>query len=95
MSYFDTNISAHQPPEQNQSIESSMWRCLQITVVMKFGGSSVANAARMREVAAIICSFPDQLPCVVLSAMGKVICRKISINRSQLGNGNQSSTDSL
>ena len=38
---------------------------------MKFGGSSVRDAARMREVAAIICSFPEQLPCVVLSAMGK------------------------
>jgi hypothetical protein len=44
----------------------------QITVVMKFGGSSVANAERMREVAGIICSFPEQLPCIVLSAMGKV-----------------------
>ncbi len=45
---------------------------MQVTVVMKFGGSSVANAERMREVAAIVCSFPDELPCVVLSAMGKV-----------------------
>lgn len=43
----------------------------QVTVVMKFGGSSVANAERMVEVAQIVCSFPDQLPCVVLSAMGK------------------------
>lgn len=32
----------------------------------------MADAERMREVAAIICSFPDELPCVVLSAMGKV-----------------------
>ena len=38
---------------------------------MKFGGSSVRDAERMREVAIIICSFPDQLPAVVLSAMGK------------------------
>jgi aspartokinase len=45
---------------------------VQITVVMKFGGSSLASAERMREVASIICSFPDQYPCVVLSAMGKV-----------------------
>ncbi|GAB4818727.1 hypothetical protein N2152v2_005773 [Parachlorella kessleri] len=43
----------------------------QVTVVMKFGGSSVATAERMLEVASIICSFPDQLPVVVLSAMGK------------------------
>ena len=37
----------------------------------KFGGSSVRDAERMREVATIVCSFPEHLPCVVLSAMGK------------------------
>lgn len=37
----------------------------------KFGGSSVRDAERMMEVADIICSFPENLPCVVLSAMGK------------------------
>jgi hypothetical protein len=45
----------------------------QLNVVYKFGGSSVRDAERMREVADIICSFPDLLPVVVLSAMGKVI----------------------
>lgn len=44
----------------------------QATIVYKFGGSSVATADRMREVADIVCSFPEHLPCVVLSAMGKV-----------------------
>ena len=39
---------------------------------MKFGGSSVADADRMLEVASIVCSFPEHRPCVVLSAMGKV-----------------------
>lgn len=43
----------------------------QVNVVYKFGGSSVRDAERMREVADIICSFPHYLPCVVLSAMGK------------------------
>lgn len=43
----------------------------QVTVVYKFGGSSVATAERMREVADIVCSFQEHLPCVVLSAMGK------------------------
>ena len=38
----------------------------------QFGGSSVASADRMREVADIVCSFPEHLPVVVLSAMGKV-----------------------
>ena len=38
---------------------------------MKFGGSSVRDGERMREVAAIVTSFPEHLPAVVLSAMGK------------------------
>ncbi|KAJ1288305.1 hypothetical protein BS78_02G079100 [Paspalum vaginatum] len=43
----------------------------ELTVVMKFGGSSVASAERMREVADLILSFPEERPVVVLSAMGK------------------------
>jgi len=41
------------------------------TCVMKFGGSSVASAERMKEVATLILSFPEERPIVVLSAMGK------------------------
>ncbi|CAM6084020.1 unnamed protein product [Calypogeia fissa] len=44
---------------------------LNLTTVMKFGGSSVANASRIREVANVILSFPDERPVIVLSAMGK------------------------
>ena len=43
----------------------------ELTVVMKFGGSSVASAERMREVADLVLSFPEERPVVVLSAMGK------------------------
>lgn len=43
----------------------------ELTCVMKFGGSSVASAERMREVADLILSFPEERPVVVLSAMGK------------------------
>jgi len=39
-------------------------------IVMKFGGSSVANAERIRHVAGIISKFYDRRPIVVLSAMG-------------------------
>lgn len=39
-------------------------------IVMKFGGSSVANAERIRNVASIIQNFADKRPVVVLSAMG-------------------------
>ena len=45
---------------------------MQISVIMKFGGSSLASAERICEVAEIICSFPEHYPCIVLSAMGKV-----------------------
>ncbi|KAH0907429.1 hypothetical protein HID58_039256 [Brassica napus] len=41
------------------------------TCVMKFGGSSVATAERMREVAVLILAFPEESPVIVLSAMGK------------------------
>ncbi|MCO5555093.1 hypothetical protein L7F22_008633 [Adiantum nelumboides] len=43
----------------------------QFSVVMKFGGSSVATAARMCEVADLILGFPEENPIIVLSAMGK------------------------
>ena len=34
----------------------------------------MATAERMREVLDIVQTFPEHLPCVVLSAMGKVSC---------------------
>uniref|UniRef100_A0ACD5XJU5 Uncharacterized protein n=1 Tax=Avena sativa TaxID=4498 RepID=A0ACD5XJU5_AVESA len=43
----------------------------QLSVVMKFGGSSLSSAARMEEVAGLILAFPEERPVVVLSAMGK------------------------
>ncbi|XP_073098628.1 aspartokinase 2, chloroplastic isoform X2 [Elaeis guineensis] len=43
----------------------------QLSIVMKFGGSSVASADRMKEVADLILSFPEERPVIVLSAMGK------------------------
>ncbi|KAL6983046.1 Adenylate kinase isoenzyme 1 [Sarracenia purpurea var. burkii] len=43
----------------------------ELTCVMKFGGSSVASSERMREVADLILSFPEERPVIVLSAMGK------------------------
>jgi len=42
-----------------------------VTMVYKFGGSSVRDAERMREVAKIVCAFPEHKPALVLSAMGK------------------------
>lgn len=51
----------------------------ELTCVMKFGGSSVASAERMREVAGLILSFPDERPVVVLSAMGKTTNKLLSV----------------
>jgi len=39
-------------------------------IVMKFGGSSVANADRIKHVAEIIQAYKGERPVVVLSAMG-------------------------
>src|SRR5215469_2289954 len=39
-------------------------------IVMKFGGSSVADAARIRHVAGIVQQYKDRKPALVLSAMG-------------------------
>ena len=57
----------------------------QFTCVMKFGGSSVASAERMREVAELIRSFPEERPVIVLSAMGKTT-NKLLLVRSLLPN---------
>lgn len=43
----------------------------QLSVVMKFGGSSVASSERMKEIAGLILSFPEERPVIVLSAMAK------------------------
>ncbi|PON91801.1 Aspartate kinase, monofunctional class [Trema orientale] len=43
----------------------------ELSCVMKFGGSSVASAERIREIAQLILGFPEENPIVVLSAMGK------------------------
>ncbi|KAK1440970.1 hypothetical protein QVD17_06805 [Tagetes erecta] len=51
-----------------QGLEGSI---SQLSCVMKFGGSSVASAERMKEVAELILSFPKENPVIVLSAMGK------------------------
>ncbi|KAG0501638.1 hypothetical protein HPP92_001710 [Vanilla planifolia] len=54
----------------------------ELSIVMKFGGSSVATADRMREVAELILSFPEEKPVIVLSAMGKTtnnLCWKLGV----------------
>ena len=39
-------------------------------IVMKFGGSSVADAERIKHVASIIQAYENERPLVILSAMG-------------------------
>jgi Amino acid kinase family len=51
----------------------------ELTVVMKFGGSSLATADRMKEVAVLITSFPEERPIVVLSAMGKTTNKLLAV----------------
>lgn len=54
------------------------------SVVMKFGGTSVANAERMRELAKLIKRFPDERPVVTLSAMGKTTNNLLSAGEGAL-----------
>uniref|UniRef100_A0A0D9WXU8 aspartate kinase n=1 Tax=Leersia perrieri TaxID=77586 RepID=A0A0D9WXU8_9ORYZ len=69
----------------------------ELTVVMKFGGSSVASAERMREVADLILSFPEERPVVVLSAMGKTTNKLLTAGEKAVGCGatNVSELDEL
>ena len=48
--------------------------------MMKFGGSSVATAERMREVADLVLTFPEESPVIVLSAMGKTTNNLLLVN---------------
>ncbi|XP_059452390.1 aspartokinase 2, chloroplastic isoform X1 [Corylus avellana] len=59
----------------------------QMTCVMKFGGSSVANAERMREVAELIIGFPNERPVIVLSAMGKTTNKLLLAGEKAVGCG--------
>lgn len=52
----------------------------QLTVVMKFGGSSVGSSERMKEVADLILSFPEERPVIVLSAMGKTTNNLLNVS---------------
>lgn len=69
----DAGVVAAAVVERSSVTERSVLNTLsqQFSIVMKFGGSSVASAARMREVADLILSYPDENPIIVLSAMGK------------------------
>ncbi|KAF3791077.1 Aspartokinase 1 [Nymphaea thermarum] len=69
----------------------------QLSCVMKFGGSSVATAARMREVADLILSFPEENPVIVLSAMGKTTNKLLEAGEKAVccGVNNVSAIDQL
>ncbi|CAN6472460.1 unnamed protein product [Victoria cruziana] len=69
----------------------------QLSCVMKFGGSSVATAARMKEVAGLILSFPEENPVIVLSAMGKTTNKLLEAGEKAIccGVNNVSAIDQL
>lgn len=56
----------------------------QLSCVMKFGGSSLASAERMREVAELILKFPEERPVIVLSAMGKTTNKLLQVHVSNI-----------
>lgn len=69
----------------------------QLSTVMKFGGSSVASAERMKEVADLILSFPELRPVIVLSAMGRTTNKLLLAGEKAVccGSSNASSIDEL
>jgi aspartate kinase len=56
-------------------------------IVMKFGGSSVANADRLRHVVEIVKARLDQKPILVLSAMGDTTDHLLEAGEAALKNG--------
>ncbi|XP_047311241.1 aspartokinase 2, chloroplastic-like [Impatiens glandulifera] len=69
----------------------------ELTCVMKFGGSSVASADRMREIAHLILGFPEERPVIVLSAMGKTTNKLLNAGEKAVSCGisNVSSLEEL
>ncbi|KAL2631270.1 hypothetical protein R1flu_015956 [Riccia fluitans] len=68
-------------------VERNPSKELLLTTVMKFGGSSVASAERMQEVANVILSFPLERPIIVLSAMGKTTNNLLKAGESAVNCG--------
>jgi len=56
-------------------------------IVMKFGGSSVADASRLRHVAEIVKTQLDKKPALVLSAMGDTTDHLLEAGNTALKNG--------
>ena len=73
---------SHRPSDESGSeVNGNVTPPSPYSVVMKFGGSSVANAKRMQEVAGLIASFPQERPVVILSAMGKTTNNLLKVRR--------------
>ncbi|XP_021745951.1 aspartokinase 1, chloroplastic-like isoform X2 [Chenopodium quinoa] len=79
--------------EERYTQQSSFEEQKTFTVVMKFGGSSVSSAERMKEVAQLILSFPDEIPVVVLSAMGKTTNNLLNAGEKAVSCGASKASD--
>lgn len=64
-------------------------------VIMKFGGTSVEDAAAIRRVAEIVASRREQRPVVVVSAMAKVTDQLVHMGQSAVGGDCDSSLEAL
>ncbi|KMT07351.1 hypothetical protein BVRB_6g149770 isoform B [Beta vulgaris subsp. vulgaris] len=65
----------------------------EFSVVMKFGGSSLASAERIKEVAQLVLSFPEENPVVVLSAMGKTTNNLLNAGEKAVSCGVSNASD--
>ncbi|XP_021723000.1 aspartokinase 1, chloroplastic-like isoform X2 [Chenopodium quinoa] len=79
--------------EERHTQQSNFDEQKTFTVVMKFGGSSVSSADRMKEVAQLILSFPEEIPVVVLSAMGKTTSNLLNAGEKAVSCGASKASD--
>lgn len=71
--------------EQSHGCDDEAAAAAAFTCVMKFGGSSLASAERIREIAQLVVSFlPEETPLVVLSAMGKTTNNLLLVMHSSI-----------
>ena len=85
-----SNVASNPSPDVPLASDSA--ESPPFTVAMKFGGSSLATADRMQEVAHVISSFPNESPIIVLSAMGKTTNLLLQVNYYQPTNRSKDGT---
>lgn len=81
---IEAALEEEEEEKQSHGCDDEAAAAAAFTCVMKFGGSSLASAERIREIAQLVVSFPEETPLVVLSAMGKTTNNLLLVMHSSL-----------